>query len=340
MDRKLNRSGSIRRRSKARVKISYMVLLVILAIIGAGFWAHNTDLASGMTVNENPVTPIIVEAEEPEEEKPEWEPKEPLTHMNVLLLGLDNNGMNDLVMIFSYHLETFDTNLIALKRDTYVENQTWAIKESGQDHLAWANNRGMGPDNDFHAGARLTAQTVEDLLGMDLHAYATVSFDGFISIVDSIGGVEINVAREFAQRSSSPLPAGLQRLDGEQALIYARHRQSPRIPEPGSTSQHGDRLRRNQRLLKAILKQCKTLETDELMDIYNQLDDKLNTSMEDWDILDLINVLYNRNPDDINTVILPGEGERVYQERIDKDVYYYFLDFEKSNEILQELGLK
>ncbi len=340
MIRSKRRRRRSRRRRKSPETLFWVLLLSVLALGAAGFVAHNILFATEQAA-EAEWDQVLTDAVGADDiEAPGWEPREPADHTNILLLGLDNQGMSDLIMILSYHMKTYDSTLISLKRDIFVSGQDWASKDSGQDHLAWAHNRGMGPEKDYHAGARLTAQTVEDLLGIDLHAYATISFDGFTQLVDLIGGVEIEVAPEFALREGGALPTGLQRLEGSQALVYARHRQNPRIPEEGSTSQAGDRVLRNQRLLKAILEQCKTLGTDELLFIVGQLDDKVCTTMEDWDILDMANVLYNRDPGEIETVILPGEGERVYQERIDSEMYYYFLNFEETDIILRELELK
>ncbi len=360
MFKKKPRRRSVRRRKKSPETIFWMVLVAILVLAGTGFLAHNVLFASGgpaswlaaLTAGRNNEVAIdSVEVAENISEQPEvvdaaedflnlWEPKEPTTHHNILLLGLDNHGMSDVIMIFTYDLQTFDSALLSIKRDTYVDNQTWARKDSGQGHLAWASNRGMLADGDYDDGANLAAYTVENLLGIELHNYAAVSFEGFTEFVDLIGGVQIEVDPEFAGREGRSLPTGLQRLDGEQALVYARHRQNPRIPEPGSTSQDGDRVRRNQRLLKAMMEQCKTMGSDELMHVVEQLDNKFYTSLDDWDILDMINILYNRNPDEIETFIMPGEGERVYQERIERNIYYYFLDFDSCDMILEELGLK
>ncbi len=324
---------------KVPLAASFMVILFILALLGINLWAHYTfpDTAHTFSPDKEEIPATVVEQDITEPLK--WEPADPDTHTNILLLGLDSRGFCDVIMIVSYDMENFKGTIISIKRDTFVYNQTWAKKDSGQDHLAWAYNRGMGQNDDYHTGARLTAKTIEELLGIDLHAYASISFDGFVNLVDLIGGVEINVDPGFSERINNPLPTGDQHLSGEQALTYARHRSNPRIPEPGSTTQDGDRVRRNQRLLKALLNQCKTLETNELLDIIDQLDEKLYTSLDDWDILDLFNLAYNQDPDKIETVVLPGKGEIIYQERIDKDVYYYFLDLEESFKTLQELGL-
>lgn len=351
MGRRSSRRRSFGRRRRSPETVFWIGLVTVLVLAGTGFFVYNTFIASGWIFAQGtsePEQPGSEEVKAVEERTleddgtndPAWEPKEPGTHKNILLLGLDDRGMCDAVMIVSYDLRTFDSAIISIKRDTYVSDQEWASKESGQDHLAWANNRGMGEDNDYHAGARLTAKTVEDLLGIDLHAYSSITYTGFTELINLLGGVEIEVAPEFAEIYGSKLAGGLQRLDGEQALTYARHRQNPRIPEPGSTSQDGDRVRRGQRLLMAMFEQARTMETDTLMEIFDQLDNNLNTSLEDWDILDLMNLIYHREPDEIETAVLPGKGEMVFQERIERDIYYFFLDVEETDRILEELGLK
>jgi polyisoprenyl-teichoic acid--peptidoglycan teichoic acid transferase len=339
-----NRRRKFGQRKRSPESIFWSMLLVFLLLVGMSvlgyFLIFSPWLIAGAGRTET--LPTAVDIEEPEqiEHNWAWEPKVPVTHTSILLLGLDSHGMCDVIMVVSYDMKTFESSLVSIKRDTFVPFQQWAGKEAGQDHLAWANNRGMGREKDYHAGAMLTALTVEELLGIDLHAYASVTFEGFTELVDLIGGVEINVDPAFANREGGALPTGLQRLNGDQALIYARHRQNPRIPEPESASQAEDRVIRNQRLLKAILEQGKTLESDELEIIIEGIEDRLYTSMDSWDILALANVMYNRDLDAMRSEILPGEGEIVKPERIDHETYYFFLDFEKTNAILQELGLK
>ncbi len=335
------RSRPYRRRKKSPETVFWIALLTILIVVGSGFAVHTILFGAWSTAHSGQNMPLSATVEITEETKVrEWTPKTPDTHHSILLLGLDNHGMCDVIMIVSYDLFTFDTSLISIKRDTFVPNQNWAAAGLGQDHIAWANYRGMGLDDDFHNGAKLAALTVEELLGINIHSYVTITFDGFVEMIDLIGGVTVEVAPEFAERQGETLPTGRQHLYGEQALIYARHRQNPRIPEPGSTSQDGDRVRRNQNLMAAIFEQGKKLDSQEILAIVEELDENLYTSLQDWDILELVNVMYNHDPETLNTVVLPGEGDELYQEHVNRNIYYYFLDFEETDRILQELDLK
>ncbi len=352
--KKKKRRKSFGRRKRSPETIFWTVLLTVMSLGGAGLLFYHAVFAGGfqLTRGFDLALPVFGEEssvrEETEEtatnvaksDNPSWEPAEPDDYMSILLLGIDDHGMCDLVMVLTYDLYTFDASLISIKRDTYVAEQTWAVKELGQDHLSWANYRGMGSAEDYHAGAKLTAKTVEEMLGIELHAYGSITMEGFTALIDHIGGVQVNVPAGFAEREGRTIPTGLQRLDGEQALLFARHRQNPRIPEPDSTSEDGDRIRRNHQLIKAMFEQAEQMESEELLDTVNALDNKLYTSLDDWDILEMLNLVYHGDLDELETAVLPGEGKETYQERLEDYTYYFYLDHEETGRILRDFGLK
>ncbi len=340
----INKGRSFGRRKRSPEAVFWTVLVIVLALLGSGFIIHELvsfpAILAGAPENNTEVAPPPSETEV-EEITPasNWEPKAPGEYHNILLLGVDNHGMGDAMIILSHHLKTNRSALISVKRDTYIKEHTWGAKELGQDHLAWAYYRGLGADQDCHGGAGLCAQTLEQLLDIEIHSFASISFEGFEALIEQIGGVEINVPTEFSQLGGSSLPSGRQRLDGSQAIIYARHRMNPRIPEPGSASEDGDRVRRNQLLIKAILEQSRSKSDEQLLTVFEQLEDKICTSLEYWDILELINLLYHSDQQDFHTYVLPGEGQMVYQELIDQEIYYFILDSEGTAQILREWGL-
>jgi len=277
--------------------------------------------------------------EEPaaEDERPDY----PENRANILLIGFDERGLGDAIVIVSYDIETFETAFISIKRDTYVDFQTWSPEGKGHSALGWASYVGMNyGEGDHESGARHMAETIEELLDIRITSYAGITFDGFVELIDSMGGVNIEVDPLFAERETDPLTPGRQLLSGKEALVYARHRQNPRIPEPGSKSKDGDRVRRNQELLRAVFERCRDLSSDDLLDIYDQMEEQIHTNMQRWDLLTLANIFYNKDPELIDKVVLPGYLDTVYEEDIDQEIEYYFLDEEACKELLEELGLK
>jgi LCP family protein required for cell wall assembly len=101
--------------------------------------------------------------------------------------------------------------LMSLPRDLWVEI-------AGTDHSQRINTA-------YNGGAERLAATVSESLGIPIHHYVEVDFVGFKDIIDGLGGVEVCVG--FAARdpgSGLQIDKGCQRLDGVQALAFARSR--------------------------------------------------------------------------------------------------------------------
>ena len=121
------------------------------------------------------------------------------------------------------------------------------------------NNRrrsDLWPGNDRTRGYNALKSTLGELYDLDIKYFVEVNFDGFKKVVDAVGGVTINVQvpvvdDEFpgptgrAQRLY--IPSGIQHMDGEQALRYARSR---------NTSTDFDRGARQQRVLLSLREQA------------------------------------------------------------------------------------
>ena len=331
-----------------KTTVTVILILAVLAVGGLGI--NHLFLNPGpppaeeeQEIAETETEPPVEEEKEEEEEENndlDWQPEDPGTHANILLLGLDNNGVSDAILIASYNMETFESSIIGLKRDTFIEDQDWAPDDPEYSHLGFAHYFGMIQENDYHQGGIYALLWIQHLLDIPIHGYASINFDGFVELVDEMNGVTIDVDPGFAERENNPLPTGKQTLSGDQALVYARHRQNPRIPEPGSTSHDGDRVRRNQYLLQALVRQAKQLEEEEMLDIFQKLQDNLHTSLDDWDLLTLANLYYHNDLKEIETVVLPGESETLYDDDGEFISHFYYLDKAATKTILQDLGLK
>ncbi|CAM3326829.1 LCP family protein [Paenibacillus lupini] len=160
--------------------------------------------------------------QEDETMKPEeWTGTEPV---NILLMGGDNRGLNknesarsDSLLVVSMNPVTKQARLFSVLRDTYV---SIAGHDEGRINTALA----LG-------GPNLAMKTVGDLLGLDIQYYVYTDFEGFKSLIDAIGGVELDVEKAMnytdnadGNRYDIHLKKGLQKLDGTNALGYVRFR--------------------------------------------------------------------------------------------------------------------
>jgi LCP family protein required for cell wall assembly len=80
-------------------------------------------------------------------------------------------------------------------------------------------------------GAPLLVQTVERFTGLRMDHYAEIGFGGFATMVDAIGGVELDIPAEIRDEATGAvIPAGHQKLDGADALAFVRTRKSAATP--------------------------------------------------------------------------------------------------------------
>jgi LCP family protein required for cell wall assembly len=106
-------------------------------------------------------------------------------------------------------------------------------------------------------GASLQIRAVESFLGLDIDHVVVLDFDGFIDLIDAIGGVKVDVPGPFKSKINGglenggitlKLSKGEHVLDGDRALAYARTRQNLRNPAENDL----DRARRQQDILSGI----------------------------------------------------------------------------------------
>ena len=105
-------------------------------------------------------------------------------------------------------------------------------------------------------GPELVPDSVEQLVGVRADYVLTSGFDGFVSMVDSVGPLVVHSDHEVHPAGGRPVRPGLNRMDGEQALAFARER---RLLDRSDF----DRIENQQSLMKAILRSLRRGEDEE-----------------------------------------------------------------------------
>ncbi|WP_322907840.1 LCP family protein [Paenibacillus campi] len=151
---------------------------------------------------------------------PVWTGTEPV---NILLMGVDARNSNDgevprsdTMLVASLDPVKKTIHLFSILRDTYVD-----IPGYQQSRINSAITH--GPDT--------AMKTVSDVLGIPIQYYVYTDFQGFIKLVDAVGGIDYNVEKDMHYVSAADkheydidLKAGMQHLDGKTALEYVRFR--------------------------------------------------------------------------------------------------------------------
>lgn len=237
--------------------------------------------------------------------------------VNIALLGVgggDHDGadLSDTIIVASLDVKTKEVAMISVPRDLYVK-----IPGYGYEKINAANAFGEKYKYDGGGGA-LAKKTLENVLGVPIHYYARIDFDGFKRAVDIVGGVDITNKSTLIDNSypcdanqwkvcGYKLTPGTYHMNGSQALKYARCRK-------GTCGDDYGRAARQQEVLVALRKKALSIGTlsnpakvASLIDVFGA-DFKTDLSLaeikklveigKDVDTSKMINKVLTNNPTD------------------------------------------
>ena len=143
--------------------------------------------------------------------------------VNVLLLGIDEHGNTDVIMLAAFHTVNSTLEVVSIPRDTMV-NVSWDLRKANSIHAYMRNKHRNDTDRDNKI-AESTIEHFRNLFGFHADYMVTVNFNGFIRIIDAVGPIPYNVPVSVNEMGIS-VPRGNQRLNGRQALAVMRSRRS------------------------------------------------------------------------------------------------------------------
>ena len=223
---------------------------------------------------------------------------EPFT---ILVMGVDSetNGLNangafngDTLMMITFNPKTLSASMFSVPRDLYVP-------------ISCRNNALAKINSSAAYGTSCVINTMKQLTDIDIDYYVKMNFKGVVDLVEALGGITVDVEepwswynagvnysgkvceqnsnREFGDKIVCMDP-GIQTLNGEQALAYARNRHQ----YIGSDL---DRIRHQQDVVEAIVEKAKTLRSfDDFKNILNAVQKNMDTNMTTDQILSLYDV--------------------------------------------------
>jgi len=224
---------------------------------------------------------------------------------NILLIGTggeDHDGANltDTIIAASIDYDNKIVSMLSIPRDFYIMDRQQRINSVYDTEYQLYGAR---------EGIENLTEIIEDITDLEIQYYVKVDFDGFVKIVDSIGGVELLVEDriydpyypkgETIYFETFKIEAGLQTLDGETALKYARSRK---------TTSDFDRAKRQQQLLFAIKEKALSLniltDAGKIGEIYNSVDDSIETNLSLAEIIELGKIGIDFQKEDILPLVI------------------------------------
>lgn len=226
---------------------------------------------------------------------------EPFT---ILVLGVDSeeqNGLNpnaafngDTLMLITFNPNTLTSTMFSIPRDMYVP-------------IACNNNRYNKINSAAAYGTNCVINTIKKLTDIDIDYFVKVNFKGVVDLVDSLGGIEVDVEkpdfdydkshaglmceqdsmRRFGEHLVCIEPGNNVHLNGEQALAYARCRHLYRLSDIA-------RNKHQQAIIEAIAK--KIMKVSNFSDFEKLLDtisNNIATNMQTSQILSFYQTIKN-----------------------------------------------
>lgn len=287
---------------KTKGKVILSLLVIFCIILGGGaWWVKNTFFNDPMTTQVDPETGKTIKA------------------FNVLLLGSDARpgekvGRTDTIIVAQVSEDRIA--MLSIPRDTRVK-----IPGHGYQKINAAA---------VYEGPELTAELVSDLIGQPIDNYMLVRWEGFMDIIDTLGGVDVNVAKSFSayaldgDKQKIHFQEGMQHLNGREALAFVRYR----------SEAQGDIFRVGQQLelMKALVEQCKQPSTLlKLPLIVPDLYKNVETNMKMNELVALAKAGMNFKDSSVITQTLPG-----YFLNID-GISYWGVDPEQARQVAYDL---
>ncbi len=238
--------------------------------------------------------------------------------INVLLMGFNEN-LADTIMVASFDYDAGHVDMISVPRDTYYYRKGY-------------HNPGALKINAIYQRTNKPLETAmvvsELLLGMPLHYYAIVDYDGIKKIVNALEGVPMYIPFDMRYKDLTPgytplyinIPKGQQVLDGDLAVQFLRYRK-------GYTEGDIGRIKAHQQFMKSAFKQMLCLDLPKITKvIFENVESDITLSK----IMKISAKAVGMTEKDIETYIMPNTLQDVAP-------YYVYPDSKGISEMLTEI---
>jgi len=249
-------------------------LLSVMLFVGSTGWFVYRDLAGSISGNALDISGLGAQSGSEDTTEEEEAPADSFAGraINILVVGIDSREdqgsdaygstsdvegiRGDTTMLMHVSADRSRVQIVSIPRDLITDipactRTDGSVSGATTGQFNSAITIGANYGYDVASGIACTKATTEKLTGLTVDAFAVVDFKGFQGMINALGGVWFNldepVSDSYAQLD---LPAGCQRLDGTQALAYARARY-----ELGDGSDIS-RIGRQQQLVAAIFREA------------------------------------------------------------------------------------
>lgn len=246
------------------------ILILVLTVAIGGFALSKLSMVDKMNLEKENLSCVDVDG-----------------YVNILLLGVDSRNMDDIsgagadaIMVLSLKEETGEVRLISVYRDTYM-------KFGDTDYY------GKVTDANRNGGPEMMIKSLNQAMDLNIHQFVVVNFKMVADLVDSVGGITVNVEdyeiqqlNKYTMQTADNIGVtdyqlveapGEQTLEGVQAVSYGRIRKGV-----------GDDFKRTERMrvvISKVFEKLQTMSFKDLNKVLNTLLPQVQTNMNNKDML-------------------------------------------------------
>jgi polyisoprenyl-teichoic acid--peptidoglycan teichoic acid transferase len=297
----------------------FISFLIILCIIGGiSYYAYDLFYSAKNTANKIYQKLDTSKIKNSRKEDQIKITKDPFT---ILLVGVENQeggkGRSDVLMLLTVNPVTKEIFQLSIPRDT-------------RSYVPAAGKKTKITHSYSYGGIEATIGAVNELIDVPIDYYITTNFQGFEDIVDTLGGVKVDVPFTFKAQLTKSLKwktyhKGEMKLNGNEALGYVRMRKSDPRGDFG-------RNERQKQVIKAIIDKGTSFSSITKVDkVLDKLGDNVKTNIPPSKMVSFIKLYSKLKSTELNNLTLKGQDDYI------NDVYYYIPSQNSLDEINQTL---
>jgi LCP family protein required for cell wall assembly len=296
----------------ARFVLSFLLVVILGLAAYAGYLFVKTKDTLHHIANPNDNT---VAAAERAQLKP----------IGLLVMGLDNRratgSMNtDVMMAAVFNPKTKTATVVSVPRDSDLNMSDYKTRKANGYYarflsIARTEHNLTGEDASQYARDQMK-DMMSKFFGIPIDYAAVLDFQGFIEVVNALGGVSVNVDQDMrywdkADGTNIDLKKGPQVLNGEDALGFVRYRKS----KNGETRASSDfeRNARQDQVLGAIVDQIKSFgSVTKVGGLLDAMGNNIRTDIEQTQIENMIKTYFGINRQNVRFIALEGTWKSPY----------------------------
>ena len=205
--------------------------------------------------------------------------------------------------------------LISIPRDSRVQ----IPGHTGYDKINAAHAYG---------GPQLAIKTVENLTGLDVNHYVEMNFNGFKNIVNTVGGVRMNIPRAINDIYAGQVPAGDVVLNGDQALALVRARHDVNAVPNGDADRQKNQRLFIEAMLSTVAHQSNPFT---VLKVADAVSNSTKTDLTFWKMFTLGRKLQSlKKAGSLATLSVPGT------DKVIRGVWYYIINSSQFDAMLSK----